>query len=178
MRKPDDLLFSQWRRFWLLELSINVCLEERWRLNTTLRKNITSPHLSSERFIFRRWSFKAALLEGTEVDPSHLNYSASPAREGRLFAFSSSLLMAYSVVSDTTGSNRVHRHDSGLFNSPLFSPPIPPLCFCLFGSDPDWEKVNTLRGAVSRVRLSQNLTRPTECRTSLGPKPGSYLTGS
>lgn len=43
---------------------------------------------------------------------SYLNYSASLAGEGTLLVFSSLLLMAYSVVSDTTGSNRTNPHDS------------------------------------------------------------------
>lgn len=113
-----------------------------------MKENIHSLRFFTRRFIFRRWipaRSKAALLEGAGVDPSHLNYSDSPAGEGRLLAFSGLLLMAHSAVSDTAGSNRVHRHDSELFNSPLFFPPLPPLCFCMFGSDPDWKKVNTFR---------------------------------
>lgn len=146
-RKDMNSFEITWRPFVLpvrevsfLEHSINVCLEEHPRLNTTYKKNIYSLKFFSWHFIFHRWiqaHFKAALLEGAWVDPSHLDYSASPAGEERLFAFSSLLLMAYREVSDTTGSNRVYRHDSELFNSPLFFPPTPPLCFCIFGSNPD-----------------------------------------
>lgn len=97
-----------------------------------LRRILIIPFLQWT-FFSRQWiqaGFKAALLEGAAVDPSHLNYSGSPAGEGQLVAFSGLLLMAYSVVSDTTGSNRVYRHDSELFNSP-------PLRCRVFGSGSD-----------------------------------------
>lgn len=64
-------------------------------------------------------------LEGAAVGTAHLHYSGSlPGEgegEGRLLAFSSLLLMAYSGVSDTAGSNRVHCRDSEGF----------PFCFLL-----------------------------------------------
>lgn len=106
----------------------------------------------------------AHFWNGAQGYPSHLNYSASLAGEGRLLAFSSLLLMAYSVVSDTMGSNRVHRHDSELLNSPFFfSSSFRPLLFTYLDQTQS-RKRKDFPGAVSQVKLGQKLTQLTECQ--------------